>query len=175
MKTTIIFLSLLLQACFWAPGVKASEADLQWQEAVRSVQQGDYDFAFMGFKTILENYSDSSRCMAAEFAMGEYFFLQKNFGMASDEFKDFYTKYPQHQESLAALVYLFKIAQIENRTEDIKEYREKIASFRQLAFIFNDRRSFKFVSGFLHKHRLVYHINKVELYVNGKLFAEVPF
>jgi outer membrane protein assembly factor BamD (BamD/ComL family) len=175
MKPSIIILSLLLQACFWAPCVNASEADVQWQDAVRSIKQGDYDFAFMNLKTILDNYPDSSRCMAAEFAIGEYFFLQKNYGMASDKFKDFYTRYPQRQESLIALVYLFKIAQVQNRPDDIKEYREKIASFRQLTFIFNEKRSFKFFSGFQRRYKLVYHINKVELYVNRKLFAEVSF
>ena len=118
---------------------------------------------------------NSRYCLAAEFAQGEYYFLQNNLHMASDEFKDFYAKYPQHEEALIALAYLFKIAQIQNHPDDMKEYRNKAASFRQLTFIFNDKKSFKFLSGFQRKHKLVYYINKVELYVNGKLFTEVPF
>ena len=175
MKLYVIILSLLLQGCFLVPCVKASEADLVWQDAVRSAKQGEYDFAFMDFNTILQSYPSSHYCLAAEFALGEYYFLQNNLQMASDEFKDLYTKYPQHQEALIALMYLFKIAQIQDHPDDMKDYRNKTASFRQLAFIFNEKKSFKFLSGLQHKYKLVYYINKVELYVNGELFTEVPF
>jgi hypothetical protein len=57
----------------------------------------------------------------------------------------------------------------------MEEYRNKAASFRQLTFIFNDKKSFNFLSGFQRNHKLVYYINKVDLYVNGELFTEVPF
>ena len=175
MKLYVIILSLLLQGCFWVTCVKASEADLEWKEAVGSAQQGEYDFAFMGFHTLLDDYPNSRYTRPAEFAQGEYYFLENNLLMASDEFKDFYAAYPQHEEALVALTYLFKIAQIQKRQDAMKEYRNKAASFRQLTFIFNDKKSFKFLSGFQRKHKLVYYINKMDLYVNGKLFTEVPF
>jgi mRNA-degrading endonuclease HigB of HigAB toxin-antitoxin module len=95
--------------------------------------------------------------------------------MASDEFESFYTKYPQHEESLIALAYLFQIAKIQKHPLDMKKYRNMAATFRQLTFIFNDKKSFKFISGFQREHKLVYYINKVDLYVNGELFTEVPF
>ena len=117
----------------------------------------------------------SRYCLAAEFAQGEYFFLQNNWSMATEEFEDFYSKYPQHEEALIALAYLYKIAQIQDRTDDMKEYRSKAASFRQLTFIFSDKTYFSFRSGFQRQHKLVCYINRVELYVNGKLFTEVPF
>ena len=175
MKLYVIILSLLLQGCFWVTCVKASEVDLKWQDAVGSAKQGDYDFAFMDFRSILEEYPGSRYCLAAQFALGEYFFLQNNLPMAADAFKDVYSQYPQHQEALIALAYLFKIAEIQENPADMKSYRNKAASFRQLTFIFNDKKSFKYLSGFQRKHKLVYYINKVELYVNGTLFTEVPF
>jgi mRNA-degrading endonuclease HigB of HigAB toxin-antitoxin module len=95
--------------------------------------------------------------------------------MASDAFKNFYAHYPQHEESLVALAYLFQIAKIQKRPDDMKKYRNKAASFRQITFIFNDKKFFKFHSGFQRKHKLVYYINKVDLYVNGELFTEIPF
>ena len=175
MKLYVIILSLLLQGCFWVPCVKASEADLEWKEAVGFAKQGENDFAFMDFNTLLEEYPKSRYAMAAEFAQGEYYFLQNNLQMASNEFKNVYAQYPQHEEALIALVYLFKIAQIQQHPDDMKAYHHKAATFRQLTFIFNDEKSFKFLSGFQRKHKLVYYINKVELYVNGELFTEVPF
>ncbi len=175
MKLYVIILSLLLQGCFWAPCVKASEADLEWKDAVGSAKQGEYDFAFMDFRTLLENHPDSRYSLAAEFAQGEYYFLQNNLQMASAEFRNFYTKYPHHEEALITLAYLFRIAQIQNQPDAMKEYRKKAASFRQLIFIFNDKKFYKFLSGFQRKHKLVYYINKVDLYVNGQLFTEVPF
>ncbi len=175
MRLYVIILSLLLQGGFVVTCVKASEADLEWKEAIGLAKQGEYDFAFMNFQTVLDDCPDARRCLAAEFAQGEYYFLQNNLLMASDAFKSFYAKYPRHEEALIALAYLFQIAKIQNHPNDMKEYRTKAASFRQLTFIFNDRKFFKFLSGFQREHKLVYYINKVELYVNGQLFTEVTF
>jgi len=171
----VIILSLLLQGCFLVPCANASEADVEWEDAIGSVKQGENAFAFMDFRAILDAYPGSSHCLAAKFAQGEYFYYQNDLPMASEEFKDFYARYPRHEEALIALVYLFKISQIQKNAEEAKEYHNKIASFRQLTFIFNDKKYFNFLSGFQHKHKLVYFINKVQLYVNGKIFAEVPF
>ena len=175
MKLYVIILTLLVQGCCWVTCVKASEADLEWKDAIQSAKQGEYDFALLDFTSIRDYYPQSRYAKAADFAQGEYYFLQNDLSMASNEFKNFYTKYPQHEESLIALAYLFEIARLEQHANDIKKYRKMAASFRQLTFIFNDKKSFKFLSGFQRKHELVYHINKVDLYVNGKLFTEVPF
>jgi len=175
MKLYVIILTLLVQGCCWVTCVKASEADLEWKDAIQSAKQGEYDFALLDFTSIRDYYPHSRYAKAADFAQGEYYFLQNDLSMASNEFKNFYTKYPQHEESLIALAYLFEIARLEQHANDIKKYRKMAASFRQLTFIFNDKKSFKFLSGFQRKHELVYHINKVDLYVNGKLFTEVPF
>ncbi len=175
MKLYAIILSLLLQGSFWVTCVKASETDLEWKEAIGFARAQENDFAFMDFRGVLDDCPDSRYCLAAEFAQGEYYFLQNNLPMARDAFKSFYAKYPRHQEALIALAYLFQIAKIQDRPDDIKEYRNKAASFRQLTFIFNDKKFFKFLSGFQRKYKLVYYINKVELYVNGQLFTEVPF
>ena len=74
MKLYVIILSLLLQGCFWAPCVKASEAGLEWKEAIQSVKEAEDDFAFMSFRTILEEYPDSRYALPAQFAQGEYYF-----------------------------------------------------------------------------------------------------
>jgi|GEM_PF-2307147 mRNA-degrading endonuclease HigB of HigAB toxin-antitoxin module len=175
MKLYVIILSLLLQGCFWITCVKASEVDLEWKEAVGFTKQEEYDFAFMDFRTILDNCPSSRYCLAAEFAQGEYYFLKNNLNLATDEFESFYTKYPHHEEALIALAYLFQIAKIQKHPDEMKKYQNMAADFRQLTFIFNDKKSFKFISGFQRKHKLVYYINKVDLYVNGELFTEVPF
>lgn len=175
MKLYVIILSLLLQGSLWVTCAKASEADLQWKDAIGFAKQGENDFAFMDFQTILADCPHSRHCLAAAFAQGEYYFYQNNLKMASEAFKSFTAKYPQRQEALIALAYLFQIAKIQNLADDMKKYRDKAASFRQLTFIFNDKKFFKFVSGFQRKYKLVYTINKVELYVNGQLFTEIPF
>jgi len=175
MKWYVIILSLLLQGGFAVPCVKASQADLEWQEATGLAKQGENDFAFMGFRMVLEDYPDSRYSMAAEFAQGEYYFLQNNLPMASDEFENFTTKYPRHEEALMALAYLYQIAKNQHHPDDMKKYRAKAATFRQLAFIFSDKKIFNFLSAFQRKHKLVSYIDKVELYVNGRLFTEIPF
>ena len=174
MKLYVIILSLLVQGCCWVTCVKASEADLEWKEAIGFAKQGENDFAFMDFQTILNDCPQSPHCMTAEFAQGEYYFLQNNLPMASDKFKSVYTNYPQHEEALIALAYLFQIAKTQKQPDDMEKYRNEAASFRQLTFIFNDKKFFNFFSGFQRKHKLVYYIDKMELYVNGQLFTEIP-
>src|SRR5476651_1352497 len=108
MKLYVIILLLLLQGCFWVTCVKASEADIEWKDAIQSVKEGKHDFAFMEFRAILDDFSNSRYSLPAKFALGEYYYLQKNLPMASDEFKSFYAQYPGRQEALIALVYLYK-------------------------------------------------------------------
>ena len=175
MKLYGIILSLLLQGCLLAPCVKASEADLKWQEAVRSARHGEDDFAFMDFQAIAQDSPDSCWSLPAAFAVGEYYFLQDNLNMASDAFESFYAKYPRHEEALIALAYLFKIAQSQKNTNAIKEYHHRVASFQQLSFVFKENKTFMFLSGFGHKHKLVFYIDKIELYVDDKLFTQVRF
>jgi len=175
MKLYVIILSLLLQGCFWVSCVEASEADQIWKEAIGLARVHDNDFAYMDFQSILNDYPDSRYGMPAEFAAGEYFFLDNNLQMASDAFESFYTKYPHQQESLIALAYLYRIASVQDHADDMKKFRTMAASFRQLTFIFNDKKSFNYISGFQRKYKLDYYINKVDVYVNGTLFTEVPF
>ncbi len=175
MKLYVIILSLLLQGYFLVPCARASEADSVWKEAVRFVQQKEPDFAFMDFQTIVQNYPDCPYALPAQFAEGEYYFLQDNLEMASSAFENFCAKYPRHEEALIALAYLFKIAQIQKNPDAIKDYHHKIASFQQLGFIFNEKKSFTFLSGFGREHKLVFYIDRIELYVDGQLFTQVSF
>ncbi len=172
---SVIILSLLLQGCFLVPCVKASEADLEWKDAVRSAQQGDADFAFMGFQAIVQVYPDSRYYLPAKFAEGEYYFHHNDLTMALEVFESFCAQYPKREEALIALAYLFKIAQIQGNADALKNYHNRVASFHQLAFVFNEKKSFTFLSGFGHKHKLVFTIDKVELYVDDRLFTKVPF
>jgi outer membrane protein assembly factor BamD (BamD/ComL family) len=175
MKIYAIILSLLLQGVWWNTCAKASEGDLEWKEGVQQVQEGEPDFAFMDFKMIHDDYPKSGHALSAAFSEGEYYFLKDELSLASDAFKNFYTQYPERQESMAALAYLYQIAKMQNHQAQMKEYRAKVVAFRQLTFIFKENKSFKFSSGFQRQYKLVYTIDKVALYVNGKLFTEVPF
>ena len=174
MKWYVIILSLLLQG-YSVPCVHASQAGSVWQDAVEEVNQGAYDFAYMDFRTILETSPDSPYALRSQFALGEYFFIEKNLPLAAGEFKNFCSLYPHREEALIALVYLFKMAQMENKSGVMKKYRSQIASFGQHNFIFNEKKSFKFKSAFQRRYRLITSLNKVELYVNNQLFTEVSF
>ena len=175
MKLYVAMMTLLLQGCVLIPCALASEADVKWNEAVQSAKQGDNDFAFMDFQSIVQNYPDSHFSMLAQFAQGEYYFLQNNLQMASEVFARFNAQYPKREESLIALAYLFKIAQIQKDPQAVNKYHAMVASFNQLAFVFNESKSFSFLSGFGHRHKLSFSIDKVELYVDDKLFTTVPF
>jgi hypothetical protein len=170
-----VILSLLLQGVWLIPCAKASEADLEWKDAMGAVKEGETDVAYLDFNSILALYPESDCAMAATFAVGEYHFQHGDFQLAAEQFKNFSLKYNKNQQALAALVYLYKIAQIENDPVRMKEYQADVASFRQNAFIFSDKKHFSFSTGFKHHYKMVYAIDKVGLYVNGQPLAEVPF
>jgi outer membrane protein assembly factor BamD (BamD/ComL family) len=173
MKLYVIILSLLLQGSVWMTTANASEANIEWRNAIGFVKSGQPDFAFMDFHTIAETCPASRHSQDAEFAEGEYYFTENAFSSASATFLDFYAKYPRNEQAMIALAYLYQITKIEKDTKSMEKYRGMIASFRQLTFIFNDEKSFKYVSGFRRKYKLEYTINKAQVYVNGELFTEV--
>lgn len=174
MRLTAIILILFWQCCCCVPLLNAADADTLWAQAVQMAKQREMDFAFINFRMIVDTYPDSTQSPAAQFDLGEYYFLENYFTLAIAEFEGIYTKHPRQKESMVALAYLYKIAQMKGQKDQMSRYQKQIISSYRAAFIFKDSRSFEYLSGFQHKHKLVFYIDRIEVFADGKLFVEVP-
>jgi tetratricopeptide (TPR) repeat protein len=158
---------------FCEPILNAADADILWNEAVANVKEGENDFAFINFHMLVETCPDYRKRSAAEFSLGEYYFTQKNYRSAIEEFEKLYTAYPKCQEALIAMAYLYKIAREAGRNDAADEYRKKMIVARPVSFIFKDKESLRYLSGFQHKYNVVRYIDRIEILMDGKLFVEV--
>lgn len=175
MKPCVIILILFWQCCCCESFLNAADADILWSRAVNMAQQGQVDLAFINFRMLVDSYPDSPKSPAAQFGLGEYYFLQNNFALASQEFENFYVKYPKKQESVIALAYLYKIAQMRGQKEAVSRYQKRIASAHPVAFIFKDSKIFQYSSGLQHKYKLVLYIDRIEVLVDGKSFVKISY
>ncbi len=173
MRPLIVFL-LFVQYCGVVP-VNAAEDGIVWEEAVQMAKRGDADFAFMYFRILAHDYPDSRRAVDAQFALGEYYFLQGNFAVAAQEFGDFCARYPKRKETLAALGYLYQMARMQGQTDAMKKYRDRVVASHQVILIFDEKQSFQFLSGFQRRHKVAFYIDKIEVWIDDKLFSEIPF
>jgi outer membrane protein assembly factor BamD (BamD/ComL family) len=173
MNAYVIILTLFWQCFSAVPVVKAADADILWNRAISMAKQGQMDMAFIDFRMLVHSYPDARQKPTAQLGLGEYHFSHHSFSLAAKEFKDFYNQYPKRQDSVIALAYLYKMAQMNGQNHLMEEYRQKIISSRQVAFIFKDSQSFRYVSGFQHKYEVVFYIDKIEVWVNGNFFVSV--
>ncbi len=157
-----------------ASAAYAAEVDLEWRQAVSLVKQGQPDFAFANFDLIARTYPESRYARPAEFAQGEYFYMQGQRKAAAEKFRVFYGHHPRSQEALAALAYLYEIARLQSDAAAAAKYRKQLVSSHQANFIFKDRKSYEFTSAFARRHKISFAIDQIEVWVDGKLLVRVP-
>jgi tetratricopeptide (TPR) repeat protein len=173
MKMTV-FILLLCQCLVCVPLAHAGDAEVLWAQAVDMAKRGEPDFAFMDFRMLFDTCPDFFRRSAVEFSLGEYYFSQHMFSLAIPQFEDLYAKDPKGREALVALVYLYKMAEAGGRLEAAKDYQKKIITSHPVVFIFKNSQSVEYFSGFQHKYKVVFYINRIEVLIDGNLFVEIP-
>lgn len=171
----ILLLILCAGASLANASADSSEGDRLWGQAVDFAKKGDTNFAFMNFDLLIRTCPGSPRIQAAHFSLGEYYFNEHNYRMATKEFSDFANTHTKDQESLIALAYLYKIAQLQGQKEAAEQCREKIATSHQTMFIFKDSKSFRYASALQHRYELILHIDKINVTIDEKPFVEISY
>lgn len=169
----VIILTLFWQSC-WVVAVNAADADVLWTRAVTMAQQGQMDLAFTNFRMIVDDYPDSAKTPKAQLDVGEYYYSQNDFNSALPEFENIVRQHPKDKESLIALAYLFKMAQLQGQKEAMGKYQKQLASSHPFALVFNNSKSLECTSGFLHKYKMVFQIDRIEVFKDGRSFVEIP-
>ena len=178
MALMLVVSSLL--AC--APRAQASsffnynyQAASLFSQAREAAKRGEYDEAFLSFRTILENHPDSRYYKRAQFAVGEYYFLTGNYQDAAPVFLQLIADDPKAKNTIFCLAYLLRIAQNTEDEELIAQFEHNIVTFHQLSLVFRESKQFTYRSSLLRRHKVIYYIDKVEFYVNGELFAQIAY
>lgn len=166
-----IFTCIFYSCIVYADG---GASDL-YSKTIQEAKSGNMDFAFMHLRAILKNYPDSKYACDALFAEGEYFFSASDYHNASLIFSNVLDKCPDGKGVLFALMYLLKVAEIRQEESLIRKLKNEIINFKRLTFLFKETKDYKYKSLLLKKHRVVFHIDKIEFYVDGKLFKEIPY
>jgi len=173
MKRSFLLMSVLL---VWIGGAGFVSEDGQvYSMACEFARVGRQEFAFMHYNHILREYPQSSYREQALFAAGEFYFNVFSYKEATSAFQKFIDEYPDAEERIYALAYMLNLAEREQDIEAVKGLEKKIVALQQVSLVFRKTKEASYLSP-LHQHyQAVIHIDKMEFYVEGDLFAQVSY
>ena len=107
------------------------------------------------------------------FGIGEYYFLQSDYGDARRILDMFIEKFPGSKARIFAMAYLLEIDRRLGR--DVLPMEKDIVSFMKVTLLFRDYKIYRFNSVLRNKYKVIYFIDNVQFYVNEKLFCQVSY
>lgn len=159
------------------PLVFGQDVNLEYKLAVKAAKQGEIDFAYMHYREILRNFTQTKYHEKALFAKGEYFFYIPDYPQAKMALETYLQEYADRNPrgKIFALAYLYKIAEIQNNQEELKRLADEIVSFKQLSLVFKDHKELKFISPFQRQSNADFYIDKVEFFIEDELFIKITY
>jgi hypothetical protein len=88
---------------------------------------------------------------------------------------NFINDYPDSEGLSFALMYLLKAAEIRRQETLAEKLKNKIISLKRLSFLFRESKGWTYKSPLNKKYRVIYYIDKVEFYVDDKLFEKISY
>ncbi len=174
MKKKLSIIIVLISIIAFAASVYAQEdADLFFS-AKQSVKDGNRDFAFMQFHSLLRLSTSSLYHQDALFATGEYYFEMANYYDAYISFSKFIELYPKSDALPFAVVYLLKMEQMHSPASEY-DLKKKVITFKQISLLFSEYKEYPYESPLGTKYKAIYFIDRVEVYINEALFETVYF
>ena len=157
------------------PIIWASEDAKLNRQAHTAIRQGNLDRAFMHYRGIDRNRKPSPYKDDAIFAIGEYNYLISNYTDALHSFERYIDVEEQDIQKLFAYVYLLKIAEHDKDDKKAVDYKKIIKTYQKHVFLFSEQMEYSFASPLDRHHRVVYSIDKIELFIEGDLFAKIEY
>lgn len=171
-KVIIVFFMCLAVI---SPLVFAQSGRSVYFRGIRAAKSGKNDFAFMYFRDFFQNEPNSPLAEHALFALGEYCYFSGNLSQAAQFFNRFIARYPKSKAKIFACGYLLDSARKSNRQELAKRIEREIVTFYQLSLVFSKYKRFVYNSAFDKKYKALYYMNKVEIYIDDRLFTEIVY
>lgn len=170
-----IILLLILIISLLPPCAGASEEAALYSKAVTAAKSGQTDFAYMYYNSLARNYPQSKYREKVLFVQGEYCYQLPQYAKSKKALQEFIRDYPDSDGKLFALAYLYKIAEYEKDKTTVEKLKKEILIFKQVGLIFKEFKDYKYNSPLYHRYRAVFHIDNVEFYIGGQLFAKVSY
>ena len=169
---TFVFLTFLLiqplQDVFAGQGVQAS-----LDQAARYGKEGKLDFAFMELRNLLRTYPEGPHVPEVEFALGEYFFLQRNPREAKAAFLRCLPEIPfDSVPRFLCQIYLLKCEEDSPGSKVpplLTQLKQQLSSQRFFQ-AFDDKRTRTWESPLGTSYTLNEFVNRVEILQNGQTF-----
>ena len=171
-KLTILFILLWI---FLFPGKGYSQDKDFYYKAVKLARDKQIDFAFSYLDMVVNIYPKSRFFENSLFSCGEYCFTLGDRHSAKNTFEKFVALLPDSKAKPFALVYLLKIAEGEKKQDIVEDLQKQIISFKQVSLVFRDFKEYSYLSALDKEYKIVYFIDRVEIYIGGDLFAKIPF
>jgi hypothetical protein len=153
----------------------AGEDARVFSRGVQFARAGQKDFAYMEFRAIVRDYPRSKFHALALFATGEHLFLANDPQQAQGVFQNYVTSYPDAKGRIFALAYLWKIAQIQEDEISTEQSVREIVNLKQISLIFRKSQEYKYHSPMNSPYLAVIHIDHIEIFTGGSLFAKIPY
>jgi hypothetical protein len=83
--------------------------------------------------------------------------------------------YPDFKGKLFALAYLYKIAESAGQEELKEKLKTEIVTFKRVSLLFRNSQKYVYRSPLLKRYKVEYYIDRVEFYLDGESFAQIPF
>jgi hypothetical protein len=167
-------LIFVLSFLFPDPGLAGEDAAV-FVSGVRFARAGRKDFAYMGFRTILRDHPHSRFFAPALFSTGEYSFALRDIAQARKSFQNHVIGYPGAEANIFALAYLWKIADMEKNESAAEQMIKEIVNLKQVSLIFRKSQEYKYRSPMDNQYLAVIHIDHIEIFLGGVLFAKIPY
>jgi outer membrane protein assembly factor BamD (BamD/ComL family) len=173
MKNKIVLLIFFI--FFFSFGLEQVTGEEEYSRAKSAVKSGDQEFAFMHFLTVLKENPNSKHREEALFATAEYFFLISDYSDAFSELKEFIEDYPNSKIRTFALLYLLKISQIWREDQLARDIEKQIINSKRVVLLFKNTQEYKFKSPLGINYKLIYYIDRLEFYWDGKLQTQIYY
>ncbi|MFH2137527.1 MAG: hypothetical protein ABII88_03330 [Candidatus Omnitrophota bacterium] len=167
----VMLVGLLIFASICCAGVD----DKLYADANSNAKNGAIEYAFMNFHSILAYSAASQYYKEALFACGEYYYLAGAYTDAEEMFIKFIQQDSDSEAFLFALAYLFKISRQDRDSRFSDELKKQIIESHQLSLLFSDFKENKYLSPLNKKYKALYFIDRVEFYIDGKIFEKIEF
>lgn len=169
--TILIILSLIFFLC--QKGYSQDEEF--YNKAVKLARDKQFDFAFSYLDMVVNIYPKSSFFENSLFSCGEYYFISGDRHSAKNTFDKFVALLPDSKARPFALAYLLKIAEEQKKQDVVEDLQKQIISFKQVSLVFRDFKEYSYLSALNKEYKIVYFIDRAEIYIDGDLFAKIPF
>jgi len=170
-----VTLFILLSILFALPKVCAWEDKKLYSQGVNAAAKGKDDLAFIHFSSLLRKFPHSGVAEPALFAIAEYYFLIGDLRDSEKSFNKFITDYPDSKARIFALFYLLRMAEKAEEQSLVEDLEREIIGFRRASFLFRAFKNYAYTSALRRRHKALYFIDKIEFYVNGKLFTTISY